>query len=66
MATKRTHAENLELVKLGRAHNNCNVISFGARFVSETLTKHAIEIFFQTPFDGGRHAKRVMKIDYNL
>ncbi len=58
--------ENLELVKLSRAHNNCNIISFGARFVSEQFTKVAIETFFITPFEAGRHVKRVLKIDYNL
>ena len=52
-----------ELVRLGRAHNNCNVLSIGARFVSEKECLEAIKIFMTTQFEGGRHQARVLKID---
>jgi ribose 5-phosphate isomerase B len=55
-------ATNPEEVQLVRAHNNANVITFGAKFIdaptAETLTK----IFLETPFEGGRHERRVNKI----
>jgi ribose 5-phosphate isomerase B len=57
------NSNNLEIIKLGRAHNNCNVLSFGARFVDERFALEAIKTFMSTPFEGGRHAQRVLKID---
>ena len=51
-----------ELAKLCRQHNDANVLALGARFISE---KEAIEItdaFLNTPFEGGRHQRRVEKI----
>ena len=57
-------SNGLEIVKLGRLHNNCNVLSVGARFVNEEQILEAIKIFQTTQFEGGRHAKRVFKIDF--
>lgn len=55
---------NLELVKLGREHNDANVISIGARFVTEAEAKQAIDLFFETPFSHDeRHVERIIKID---
>ena len=55
---------NLELVKLGREHNDANVISVGARFVSGSEAIQAIELFLATPFSHEeRHADRVIQID---
>lgn len=55
---------NLELVKLGREHNDANVISVGARFVTENEAKQAIDLFLATPFSHDeRHAERVIQID---
>src|ERR1035438_401830 len=55
-------ATNPEEVRLVRAHNDANVLTFGAKFIdaptAETLTK----IFLETPFEGGRHERRVNKI----
>ncbi len=54
---------NFEIVKLGRLHNNCNVLSIGARFLSEAEVLLSIKIFMTTVFEGGRHTKRVLKVD---
>lgn len=56
--------ESLELVRLGRQHNNANVLSIGARFVDEKQALEAIKLFQSTSFDAGRHQRRVFKIDY--
>lgn len=55
---------NLEIIKLGREHNNANVLSVGARFVDQAFVKLALDIFFNTTFDmSSRHAQRLAKID---
>lgn len=55
---------NLEVVKLGREHNNANVLSVGARFVDNDYLKLALEKFLETPFDeSSRHSRRLEKID---
>ncbi|MFT4973752.1 MAG: ribose 5-phosphate isomerase B, partial [Saprospiraceae bacterium] len=47
---------------LARQHNDANVISIPARFVSEHLAKSMVKLFVETPFEGGRHQRRVDKI----
>jgi ribose 5-phosphate isomerase B len=55
---------NLELVKLGREHNDANVLSIGARFVTLAEAVQAIELFLSTQFSHAeRHADRIIKID---
>jgi len=55
---------NLELVKLGREHNDANVLSIGARFVNSAEAMQAIQLFLKTPFSHDeRHADRVIQID---
>lgn len=55
---------NLELVKLGREHNDANVLSIGARFVNEGEAKQAIDLFLNTPFSHDeRHADRIIQIE---
>ncbi len=57
------NSDNLEIIKLGRQHNNANVLSIGAKFVTELVALEAVKVFMTTGFEGGRHAKRVLKID---
>lgn len=58
------YGSNLEIVKLAREHNNANVLSLGARFVSENEAKEAVKIFLETSFSGDeRHQRRIEKID---
>jgi ribose 5-phosphate isomerase B len=52
-----------EIVALARQHNNANVLCLPARFISIEEAKKMVEIFLNTPFEGGRHERRVAKID---
>ncbi len=56
---------NKELVKLARQHNNANILSLPARFISITQAIEMVDLFIKTEFDGGRHQKRIEKIPYN-
>ena len=49
--------------RLARQHNDANVLCLGARLVGVEVAKDAISAFLTTPFEGGRHAGRVKKID---
>jgi ribose 5-phosphate isomerase B len=51
-----------ELAALARQHNNANVVCIPARFVSVDLAEKILAKFLNTPFEGGRHEKRVGKI----
>lgn len=53
---------NNELTALARQHNNANVLSIPARFVSLYQALNFVEIFISTDFEGGRHERRVEKI----
>jgi len=51
-----------EEAALARAHNDANILCLGARITTEFVAQHCLEVFLQTPFDGGRHARRVGKL----
>jgi ribose 5-phosphate isomerase B len=51
-----------EIAQLARQHNNANIICIPARFVSHIEAQRIIELFLDTPFEGGRHQNRVAKI----
>lgn len=53
---------NNELVALTRQHNNSNILTIPARFVSIQQALGFVELFLNTPFEGGRHSNRVDKI----
>ena len=56
--------ENKQLVTLAREHNNANVLSFGARFLSVEFIKQAAILFLETDFSHApRHIRRIEKID---
>ena len=56
---------NKELVKLSKQHNNANILSLPARFISIDQAIEMVDVFINTQFDGGRHQKRIEKIPYN-
>lgn len=53
---------DLEVSRLIRRHNDANMISFGARFMDERDVLMRLDAFLTTPFEGGRHKKRVDEI----
>jgi ribose 5-phosphate isomerase B len=55
---------NLEIVKLGREHNDANILSLGARFVNKEEAKEAVKLFLETKFsEDERHIRRINKIE---
>jgi ribose 5-phosphate isomerase B len=50
---------DLYTAKMARAHNDANVLSMGARVVGLGLAEEILATFLSTPFEGGRHARRV-------
>lgn len=56
-------AWNPEIAKLAREHNDSNVLVVPARFVTEALGIEILRAWLDTPFEGGRHARRVDKIE---
>ena len=52
-----------EIVELSRLHNNANILSIGARFVSSQEVEKVIELWLSTDFEEGRHEKRINKLD---
>jgi len=55
-------AFSADVVRLTRAHNDANIMTLGARHTDAAAANEMVRIFLETPFDGGRHARRVGKI----
>ena len=51
-----------EIAELARQHNNANIITLPARFISEREAEEMVTIFLNTEFEGGRHQRRIDKI----
>ena len=54
---------NPDYARLSRQHNNANIIVFGGRFTAFEEAKNWLEIFLSTGFEGGRHERRIAKLD---
>lgn len=55
---------NEEIIKLSREHNDANILSFGARFISIEDAKKAVELWLATPFSQDeRHMRRIEEMD---
>ena len=53
-----------KIVTLAKEHNNANILSLGASFISKREAKKAVELFIQTPFSGdARHVRRLKKVE---
>lgn len=69
MTANRVHgvrcavAWNEESARLSRAHNDANVLSIGERLVGEKLMLMIVDVWLDTPFEGGRHVRRIQKLD---
>lgn len=57
---------NSEVSALARLHNNANILTLPARFISEDEAIAILKAFFETDFEGGRHQARIDKIPYYL
>lgn len=51
------------IIQLSRRHNNANVLSLGARFISAAKAKAMIDLWLKEPFEGDRHERRIKKLD---
>ena len=69
MAANRIHGIrcalcwDLKSAELARAHNDSNVLSLGQRMISPELALKIVKTWLDTPFEGGRHIRRINKID---
>jgi len=54
---------NFEIIELSRKHNNANILSLGARFIDDEIAKKAVKLWLDTPYESGRHEKRIAKLD---
>lgn len=56
-------AYNSDVVELTRRHNDANVLALAAKYANPAQAREWVKIFLETPFDGGRHQRRVKKVD---
>jgi len=69
MAANKVHGArcalcwNEETARLSRQHNDANVLSIGQRMIPEDLALKIVRIWLETPFEGGRHAKRLRQLN---
>jgi ribose 5-phosphate isomerase B len=56
-------ATDVTLARLSREHNNANVLALGERTTPPDVARRIVDVFLDTPFAGGRHERRVAKID---
>jgi ribose 5-phosphate isomerase B len=54
---------NVYTAQMSRAHNDANVLSLGGRVLKKALALKIVDAFLKTPFEGGRHLRRVRKIE---
>lgn len=54
---------NVESARLGRSHNDANMISLGERMMSADDAIAIVRTWLETPFEGGRHERRIQQID---
>jgi ribose 5-phosphate isomerase B len=52
-----------DYAKMGRLHNNANVLCVGERYTAKDLAFDILDVFLNTEFEGGRHQRRIDKID---
>jgi ribose 5-phosphate isomerase B len=60
--TRAALCNDLYTARMARAHNDANVLSIGARIVAAPLAEEILALFLATPFEGGRHLRRIEQI----
>lgn len=54
---------DLYSARLARAHNNANILALGGRVIGLGLAREVVAVFLETPFDKGRHLRRIRKME---
>ncbi|MGM0606846.1 MAG: ribose 5-phosphate isomerase B [Candidatus Muiribacteriota bacterium] len=54
---------NILMAEMTRRHNNANVLTIGSRIIGVELAERIFKVFIKTEFEGGRHKKRISKIE---
>lgn len=54
---------NTEMAKLARMHNDANILALGSRVINAKTALECVDTFLQTSFEGGRHVKRLEKLN---
>jgi len=54
---------NTTMARLTREHNNANILAMGGRIIGDVLALEMVDVFLTTEFQGGRHEKRIDKIE---
>jgi len=69
MVANRFHGVRAALVNdlfsaiMSRRHNDSNIIAMGGRLIGDTLALQLVDTWLETPFEGGRHQRRLEKMD---
>lgn len=53
-----------EIAALARGHNNANILCLPGRFISDKEAEKCVDVFLSSPFEGGRHQRRIDKINF--
>lgn len=61
--TRAALCNDLYTARLSREHNDANVLGLGARIVAPTLAEEIVRVWLATPFEGGRHSRRIEQIE---
>ena len=62
-AVRAALCHEIYTTKMARLHNDANILVIGGRVVGEALALEMVRVFFETPFEGGRHARRLELIN---
>jgi ribose 5-phosphate isomerase B len=59
---RAVNCSDTEFCQLARRHNDANVLALPARFIAPEFADELVQVFLHTPFEGGRHQRRLDKI----
>ena len=54
---------SVEMARMSREHNDANILVLGSRIIESELAHDILRAWMETPFEGGRHLRRIRKID---
>ncbi|RME64609.1 MAG: ribose 5-phosphate isomerase B, partial [Nitrospirae bacterium] len=59
---RATLCYDLYTARMAREHNDSNILVLGGRITAEEMAKQIVKVWIETPFEGGRHERRLLKI----